>query len=95
MVLEATEAEIEGVAVVAEELPPAGPLRQPLVAHDKVGGPVDAGTKAGAEGSELVVHTAQPPVLCTGFEGSVASAAREAGGHATSGIWQARSVDVA
>ena len=30
----------------------------------------------GAEGSELVVHTAQPPVLCTGFEGSVASSAR-------------------
>ena len=30
---------------------------------------------AGAEGSELVVHTAQPPVLCTGFEGSVVSGA--------------------
>jgi len=25
---------------------------------------------------ELVVHTAQPPVLCTGFEGSVAAIAR-------------------
>ena len=32
-----------------------------------------AGAPAGAEGSELVVHTAHPPVLCTGFEGSVAS----------------------
>jgi putative flavoprotein involved in K+ transport len=27
------------------------------------------------EGSELTVHTSQPPVLCTGFKGSVASAA--------------------
>ena len=38
----------------------------------------DAGTSApaGAEGSELVVHTANPPVLCNGFEGSVASVAR-------------------
>jgi len=25
---------------------------------------------------DVVLHTAQPPVLCTGFEGSVASAAR-------------------
>lgn len=33
-------------------------------------------TPRGAEGSELVVHTAQPPVLCTGFAGSVASMAR-------------------
>eukprot|EP00966_Prymnesium_polylepis_P316143 7304679-Prymnesium_polylepis.1 len=28
------------------------------------------------EGTQLVEHTAQPPVLCTGFEGSVAAAAR-------------------
>merc|ERR1719291_219379 len=28
------------------------------------------------EGARLVKHTAQPPVLCTGFEGSVAAAAR-------------------
>ena len=27
----------------------------------------------GAEGSELVLHTAQPPVLCTGFTGSAAA----------------------
>ena len=27
-------------------------------------------------GSKVVVHTAQPPVLCTGFEGSVAAVAR-------------------
>ena len=49
-----------------EEPPPTGPLRKPLAA--------DA-DEASAEGSELVVHTPQPPVLCTGFEGSVASAA--------------------
>ena len=30
---------------------------------------------AGPEGSELVVHTPYPPVLCTGFDGSVAAAA--------------------
>ena len=30
-----------------------------------------AAAKAGAEGSELVVHTTQSPVLCIGFEGSV------------------------
>ena len=40
------------------------------------GGISDASAPAGAEGSELVVHTTQPPVLCTGFEGSVAAAAR-------------------
>eukprot|EP00966_Prymnesium_polylepis_P201946 4678784-Prymnesium_polylepis.1 len=31
----------------------------------------------GAEGSELVVHTPQPPVLCTGFQGSIRSSARD------------------
>jgi len=46
--------------------------RKPLASHAEVGG-----ESAGAEGSELVVHTPQPPVLCTGFEGSVASAARD------------------
>jgi len=51
----------------AESMPPPGPLRKPLGA--------DA-TDRGAEGSEVVVHTAQPPLLCTGFEGSVASMAR-------------------
>ena len=51
----------------AEPPPPEWSLRKPFA------GP---GTPAGAEGSELVVHTAQPPVLCTGFEGSVASVAR-------------------
>ena len=30
----------------------------------------------GAEGTELVVHTAQPPILATGFVGSVAASAR-------------------
>ena len=29
----------------------------------------------GPEGSEYVLHTQQPPVLCTGFKGSVASSA--------------------
>ena len=52
----------------AEPPPPAWSQRQPF-----------AGTcaPAGAEGSEVVVHTAQPPVLCTGFEGSVASVAQD------------------
>ena len=31
----------------------------------------------GAPGDELVVHTAHPPILATGFEGSVAAAARD------------------
>ena len=59
----------------AEERPPAPPLRKPLAEHAEGGGAKDAGAPAGAEGSELVVHTAQPPVLCTGFQGSVASSA--------------------
>ena len=42
-----------------------------------VGGAADTTPPAGAEGTEVVVHTPQPPVLCTGFEGSVASAARD------------------
>ena len=52
----------------AEPPPPAWSQRQPF-----------AGTcaPAGAEGSEVVVHTAQPPVLCAGFEGSVASVAQD------------------
>ena len=45
-------------------------LRKPVV-----DGAADAGAPAAAEGSELVVHTPQPPVLCTGFVGSVAAAA--------------------
>ena len=40
--------------------------------------PTDASAAAGVEGEELVVHTEQPPVLCTGFEGSVASVASTA-----------------
>mgnify|MGYP004223090147 CR=1 FL=1 len=58
----------------AEHLPPPGPLRKPLADHSE--GTKDTSATPGAEGSELVVHTAQPPVLCTGFEGSVASSAR-------------------
>jgi putative flavoprotein involved in K+ transport len=50
---------------------PAGPLRKPLGSAAGI----DTGSTTRAEGSELVVHTTQPPVLCTGFEGSVASAA--------------------
>ena len=52
----------------AEELQHTN-LRKPIT-----DGTADS-TTAGAEGNELVVHTAQPPVLCTGFVGSVASAA--------------------
>ena len=56
----------------ADEAPlPTGPLRTPL----GVAAGTDLGGAARAEGSELVIHTTQPPVLCTGFEGSVASAA--------------------
>ena len=51
----------------AETPPPSWSSRKPFARM---------GTPAGAEGSELMVHTAQPPVLCTGFEGSVASVAR-------------------
>jgi len=57
----------------AEDLPPPGPLRRPLARHAKAAD--STSTPAGAEGSELVVHTPEPPVLCTGFEGSVASIA--------------------
>ena len=64
---------VVGAWKAAEQLPPPGPLRKP--AHVKDSSPADASTPAGAEGSELVVHTAQLPVLCTGFEGSVASSA--------------------
>ena len=60
----------------AESLPQPGPLRKPLAEHSEGGGIEDLSATAGVEGSELVVHTAQPPVLCTGFEGSVASSAR-------------------
>ena len=45
-------------------------LRQPADAT------ADTASPPCAEGSEMVVHTSQPPVLCTGFEGSVASSAR-------------------
>ncbi|KAH8077331.1 hypothetical protein JL720_10053 [Aureococcus anophagefferens] len=38
---------------------------------------VAASEPPGAPGDELVVHTAHPPVLATGFEGSVAAAARD------------------
>ena len=48
-------------------------LRPPVVGADSDAAPW---WKPTAEGSELVVHTAQPPVLCAGFQGSVASSAR-------------------
>ena len=48
-------------------------LRPPVVGADSDAAPW---WKPGAEGDELVVHTANPPVLCTGFEGSVASSAK-------------------
>ena len=35
----------------------------------------DATEPHGEEGSTFVIHTPNPPVLCTGFEGSVAAAA--------------------
>jgi hypothetical protein len=51
-------------------------LRKPLMGYAEAFGTADEGTPAGAEGIELVVHTAHPPVLCTGFVGSVAASAR-------------------
>jgi len=57
---------VTAVGKAAETPAEKGPLRKPF----------SAGTRVQAEGAELVVHTAHPPVLCTGFEGSVASAAR-------------------
>lgn len=77
-VLKVEKAKAGGFNVIAawkaaQDLPPLGPLRKPLA---KGGSAADTSTPAGAEGIELVVHTPQPPVLCTGFEGSVASAAR-------------------
>ena len=54
-------------------------LKQSKLRKPVVGAEVDGcGCKeAGAEGSELVVHTARPPILCTGFEGSVKASARD------------------
>ena len=50
-------------------------LRHP-VAGAEADGDAEGSAAPGAEGSELVIHTPQPPVLCTGFEGSVAASAR-------------------
>ena len=73
----------------AERLPPPGrlQLRNPLATKAAAGGATaDTSTPAQRlaaaymegtiEGDELMVHTPQPPLLCTGFEGSVAAAAR-------------------
>ena len=72
----------------AERLPPPGrlQLRNPLATKAGGGGTADTSTPAQRlaaaymegtiEGDELMVHTPQPPLLCTGFEGSVAAAAR-------------------
>ena len=71
-VLRVEEASGGGYDVIAAwkkqeaQLRPEGSLRTPF----------EGAAPPGAEGSELVVHTAQPPVLCTGFEGSVAAVAR-------------------
>lgn len=72
-VVKVEKAESGGFNVTAvwkapEDLPQGSPMRKPMTSHG-------SSTPAGTEGSELVVHTAEPPVLCTGFEGSVASAA--------------------
>ena len=75
------EAEAGGFNVVAswkanDGAPPPGLLRKPLAGEAEAeGGAADGGVFSGVEGSELVVHTPQPPILCTGFQGSVASAA--------------------
>ena len=64
--------DVIGVWKAAENLPRAGPLRKTLGNDDWS----DSDWKEYMEGTQLVQHTAQPPVLCTGFEGSVAAAAR-------------------
>ena len=61
----------------AEDLPPQGPMRKLLAGKAEGDETADTGPPRGAVGSELVVHTTQPPVMCTGFEGSVAAAARD------------------
>jgi putative flavoprotein involved in K+ transport len=48
-------------------------LRPPVTGADSDAAPWWKSTN---EGDELVVHTAHPPVLCTGFEGSVAASAQ-------------------
>ena len=70
-VLRVEEASSGGFDVVAEwqEAPP--PPERSLRT------PVAAGAPPGEPGTEVVVHTAQPPVLATGFEGSVASVGRD------------------
>jgi len=55
-----------------QEPHPAWSRRQPFAIHSEG----DAAGAEGAEGSELVLHTPNPPVLCTGFEGSVQTIAR-------------------
>ena len=52
-------------------------LRKPLLGLAEAFGSAEASPPPGAQGSELVVHTRQPPVLCTGFEGSVKASARD------------------
>jgi len=72
-VLRVEEASEGGFNVVSawkkQETPlrPEGSLRTPF----------EGAAPPGAAGSELVVHTNQPPVLCTGFEGSVAAIGRD------------------
>eukprot|EP00966_Prymnesium_polylepis_P176537 4086827-Prymnesium_polylepis.2 len=75
------KAEAGGFNVVAEwtgdaesQLPP-GSMRTPFAGHAEAGATADTSAAAGDDGVELVVHTPQPPVLCTGFEGSVAARA--------------------
>lgn len=80
-VLRVERAETGGFNVIAawkaaQDLPPPGPLRKPLTSHTNGAGTADNSPLQGAEGSEITLHTPQPPVLCTGFEGSVAAAAR-------------------
>ena len=50
-------------------------LRKPMGGTAEEG-PEGWPTVHGVEGAELVLHTPQPPVLCTGFEGSVKASAR-------------------
>ena len=69
------EVESGGYNVIAEWKAAEPPMHPSSLRNQYYSGP-RFGEGNAEEGSKYVVHTAQPPILATGFEGSVASAAR-------------------